>query len=126
MSQTYEPNFTITNKLLNSIVRLEIDRIAMDNNQLSYNVRSRMADAAKASNLFHLAHMLGLEVTIKDSEKLVEGRKLPIEDNGSRLLTNFRNVLEFNRSVTPDAQFTLDVALLLHLNKIVLSEWRES
>ncbi len=126
MNQTYEPVYTITDKLLNSIVRLEIDRVAMETSQLSYNVRTRMADGAKASNLFHLAHILGLEVTIKDSEKLVEGRKLPIEDSGARLLTNFRNVLEFNRSSVTDGQLDLDVALLLHLNKIVLTEWRES
>ena len=126
MNPNYEPAYTITNKLLNSIVRLETNRVGMEAVQLSYNVRARMADAAKASNLFHLAHILGLDVSIKDSEKLVEGRKLPIEDAGMRMLTNFRNVLEFNRSNATDGQLDLDVSIMLHLNKIVLTEWRES
>lgn len=122
----YEPTYTITDRLLNNVVKLETNKASLDAQSLPYSVRAKMGEKSKALNLFHLAHMLGVDITLNDAEKLAEGRKLPLEDARGHILTNFRNVLEFNRSNVADSYLDLNTAILMHLNKIVLTSWRES
>ncbi len=122
----FEPQFAITPTILNAIIKLENAKAIAEHAAPPYATRVKLQDRVKALNLFHLAHILGLTITIRDAEKLAEGRKLEIEDSRTRILTNFRNVLEFNRSGAADNYLNLDSTLLLHLNKIVLTDWRES
>jgi Fic family protein len=122
----FEPQFTITPGILNAIIKLENAKAIAEHVAPPYATRVKLQDRVKALNLFHLAHILGVNITLRDAEKLAEGRKLEIEDSRIHILTNFRNVLEFNRSGGADNYVNLDSTLLLHLNKIVLTDWRET
>jgi Fic family protein len=122
----YEPQYQITDKLLNNITKLEVLRATANTSQLNYNVRSKLNLQTKGANLFHLSHMLNLNIGLKDAEKMAEGRKLEIEDEKIKLVHNFRNILEFNRSSVAESYTELDFTVLLHLNKIVLTGWKES
>lgn len=122
----YEPKYSINDRLLNLIVDLEINRVLMEQAGLPSGLRTKQREKAKALSLFHLAHMLGLNVTVRDAEKLAEGRKLPIEDARANIINNFRNVLEFNRSNVAGSFMDLDLTMMLHLNKILLNGWKES
>lgn len=121
----YQPNYTISDRLLNSIVKLESDKVLMNLTELPSSSKASLKEEAKANNLFHLAHMLGLNITLKDAAKLAEGRKLGIEGIRATIINNFRNVLEFNRSGVADSYVDLDNALMLHINKLILNNWKE-
>lgn len=122
----YQPQYHITDKLLSNIVKAEVATSTSRLSELAYNARSKLTLESKGINLFHLAHMLQVSITVKDAEKLAEGRKLELDTEKLQLLTNFRNILEFNRSNVAESYTDLDPTVLLHLNKIILTGWKES
>ena len=69
--------------------------------------------------------MLGLNLTLKDAEKVADGKKIITNDPRGVVLNNLRNILEFNTSGVHDSYVDLDINILLHLNKIMISDWRE-
>lgn len=121
-----DSKFNISNKLLNAIVKLETTKTALENSNPTYPVRSKLVNRAKAMNLLHLATMIGMTITLREAEKLAEGRKLEDLDQRGNVLVNFRNVLEYNRAGVGENVADVDLNLLLHLNKIVLTDWREA
>lgn len=122
----YQPQYQITDKLLNQIARIEVLKATANLGELNYNVRSKVSIKSRANSLFHLAHILGVNMTLREAEKLAEGRNLDAEDDKMRLLQNFRNLLEFNRSNAAESYTELDFTALLHLNRIVLTSWKET
>lgn len=121
----YDPRYKITDKLLNNIVALETDKTIVSLNDSS-SVKTSLEKKSKVMNLFHLAHMLDLGLTIKEAEKIADGRRLSIDDERGKIINNFRNVLEFNRSSVAESYVDLDANIILHLNKILLNNWRET
>ena len=122
----YEPKFTYTDRLVSQLIKLEGNKTTIHSLDLTYNVRHKLAVNAKALDMFHLAHMLGFDITIKDGEKLSNGIKLEgIDDLTMRVIQNFRNVLEFNRSNMVDTYAEMDFAILHHLNKLITAQWKE-
>ncbi len=123
----YEPKFAYSDKLVSQLIRLEGLKTKIHDVDLSYNVKHKLGFYAKSLDMFHVGHLIGLEMTLKDGEKLAGGMKLDhIKDNNAYLLNNFRNALEFNRSNIADTYNELDFTILLHLNKLIITSWRES
>lgn len=120
----YQPSYQITDKLLASIVKIEVAKAKSEAVSLNYDLRSKAAQRVKAQNLFHIANMLNLNFTLRDAEKLAEGRKFELDDPRYTLLTNFRNILEFNRSGVADTYTNLDANILLNINKMIASGWK--
>jgi len=122
----YQPNYKITDKLLNQVTKIEVLKVTANLGQLEYGFRSKISLQARANSLFHLSHILGLGLSLKDSEKLAEGRNLDAEDDKMRIMQNFRNLLEFNRSNAAESYTELDFTALLHINRIMLTGWKET
>jgi Fic family protein len=125
----YEPKFSYTDKLVSQLIKLEGIKTSLQDLDLSYTVRHKLTMKAKSFDMFHLAHMIGLDITLKDAEKLASGVRLDnftANDPKVALIANFRNTLEFNRSNIADTYAEVDFTILLHLNKLILTSWRES
>ncbi|MBF0102916.1 MAG: hypothetical protein HQK77_18620 [Desulfobacterales bacterium] len=84
-----------------------------------------MVSKVKSTNMFHLAHMIGVELTIKDAEKAVEGKRVVTQDARGVVLNNFKNAMDFNRVEGREGYDEMDLNVILHLNKLLLGEWRE-
>lgn len=121
----YTPQYLISDRLLNYLVKLETSKALLEQADVPSGIKGSFKNEAKAFALFHLAHMLGINITIKEAGKLAEGRKLGIEGVRMKLVNNFRSVLEFNRSNVAESYSELDITLMLHLNKILLNNWKE-
>lgn len=123
----FTPNFNYTDKLVSSLVKLESLRTYLGSLDLSYPIRHKLSMNAKAQDIFHFGHILGLDMTLKDAEKIAGGLRLDsFKDQNAYILSNFRNALEFNRSNIADTYSELDFTVLLHVNKLITSSWRES
>jgi Fic family protein len=121
----YQPKYTLSDRLLVNIIDFELAKKAIEDFDYDTNSKKAMANKAKAINLFHLAHLIGVELTIKDAQKAVEGKKIITNDARGTLLNNFRNTMEFIRSTVTENYVDLDLNLILHLNKILLTDWKE-
>lgn len=122
----YEPKFTYTDRLVGQLIKLEANKTYLQSLDLNYNIKYKLSLNAKALDLFHLAHLLGFEITLKDAEKLASGISPEnVDQTNMQVLQNFRNVLEFSRSTMVDSYAEIDFAIILHLNKLILSGWKE-
>lgn len=122
----YEPKYHINDNILNNIVKLETDKQTIENTILTTRTRNKLSQRAKTLDLFHFAHILNINLTLRDAEKVSEGKKVVTEDIRGILLNNYRNVLEFTRSNISETYVDIDLNIILHLNKILLTEWRET
>lgn len=122
----YKPNYQISDRLVLNLVKLETEKNSVQLQNLSQQQQSNMQIRAKAINMFHLAHTIGVELTLKDAEKASEGKKVKTLDARGTILNNFRNALEFINSNATETYVDLDVTMLLHLNKIMLTDWKET
>ncbi len=121
----YQPKYQITDRMLLDLVKLEQDKAHLENVEHASQVRKNLELKSKSVNMFHLAHLIGVDLTIKDAEKAVEGKKIATNDSRGTIMNNFRNCMDFVRSNVTDSYIDLDINLLLHFNKILLTEWKE-
>ncbi len=123
----YSPKFSYNDKSVQNLVKFENHKTTLQNLDLSYNVRYKLSQRSKSLDIFHLAHILKLDLTLKDAEKLVSTQKLDrVDETRLSILKNFKNALDFNRSSIADTYAELDKPVILHLNKLVLTQWRET
>jgi|GEM_PF-1176928 len=122
----YEPKYTLSHTILNNLIKLETEKSLIENQILPDNVIIYMKNRAKSLNLLHLGHLIGVNLTLKDAEKLADGKRIETEDARGMILNNYRNILEFIRSSVAESYADIDLNILIHLNKIMLTDWRES
>jgi Fic family protein len=121
----YQPKYTLSDKLLINLIDFELAKKTIEDFDYDSSTKKTMANKAKAINLFHLAHLIGVELTIKDAQKAVDGKKIITNDPRGTLLNNFRNSMEFIRSTVTENYVDLDINLILHINKLLLTDWKE-
>ena len=121
----YDPKFYISNKLLNNIVNIEKELIYLEYTEINTSQLLKLRQTAKALNIFHFAHMINHPLTLGDAEKIADGRNIDGTDLNIVLLNNARNVHEFIRSSLQDDYIDIDTSILMHMNKILLSNWKE-
>lgn len=117
--------YLINDKILNELIRLEILKTEIKSMDIDTRGKQSMMNKVKSTNMFHLAHMIGVELTIKDAEKAVEGKRVVTQDARGVVLNNFKNAMDFNRVEGSEGYDEMDLNVILHLNKLLLSEWRE-
>lgn len=123
----YNPVYSYSDNLVNSLLKIESLKTYLNALDLSYTIRHRLTMNAKTQDLFHFGHLLGLDMTLKDAERIAGGLRLEgFKDQNAYIINNFRNTLEFNRSNIADTYSEIDFTVLLHLNKLITSSWRES
>ncbi len=120
------PKFNLTHTIVNNLVKLEHEKTVTERAILSGRVFNNMKNQTKAVNLFHLGHMIGSNITLKDAERLTEGKKFENDDAKVIIINNFRSCLEFTRSSAANTYIDIDLNVLGHLNKIMLTHWKES
>ncbi len=123
----FDPKINYTDKLVSNLIKIEHHKTTIQKTELSYNVKQKLNSYNKASDILHIAHILGVELTLKDAEKILISRKVEgLDDERAYMITNFRNTLEFNRSNIAATYGEMDRAALLHINKLIVTNWRES
>jgi len=119
-----EPKFEISEKILQNLIKFEVERSLIENQSLSTKSAEQIKFRIKAINMFHIAHIIGVDLTVKDAKKASEGKRIVTEDARGTILNNFRNILEYINSNAFEQE--IDQNTLLHINKILLNDWKES
>lgn len=121
----FEPKYTISHNLLNTLVKFETDKSFLSTKELSEQNKNELLKREKSLNLLHIGHLIGINLTVKDAEKIADGKRIETEDARGIILNNYRNLLEFNRSAISDSYVDIDLNILVHLNKILLTDWKQ-
>jgi Fic family protein len=120
-----DKNYKITTKIVSNIVRFEVAKTLISKVELNNRISKELPSKIKSTSIFYIARMMGVELTIKDAQKVIEGKKIVTQDERGQLINNFKNVLEFTRSSGVDKNMRIDLNLLLHINKILITDWKQ-
>ncbi|MCA9386539.1 Fic family protein [Candidatus Dojkabacteria bacterium] len=123
----YTPKFNYSDKVVQNLVKIERNRTQLENVDLSYVIKNKIQFQNKAVDILHFSNFLGLEFTLKDAEKVTNStRPENVDETRSIILKNFKNALDFSRSNVAETYSEFDRPIILHLTKLLLSQWRET
>ncbi len=115
--------FNYNDKIVNYLIKLESLKSSIRHLDLSTDTKYKLNLNTKAKDIFFLANSLGVELTIKDSEKIINSIQIDKpEDDRLQLIYNYKLVIEFNRSNHLDTQGEPDLNLLIRINEIVCND----
>ncbi|MCA9383938.1 DeoR family transcriptional regulator [Candidatus Dojkabacteria bacterium] len=121
----YKPVYKLTNKLVTDLIKLELEKNNIENIETNTRIKNKLHKSSKALSIFHLAHMIGVSLTLKDAEKAADGKKLDTQDMRGIVLNNYRNALEYIRSNVASSYAEIDLNMLIHMNRLLLTGWKE-
>lgn len=122
----YSPNYYITNKILHHIVQFELSYKDIQNLPLPIKEKRNFYTSIKNENLHYIAKLIGVDISMKDANKIFTGKEINVMEKPKVLLINYRNALEFISQMSKDKYLNLAPGTLLHLNKILTSNWVDS
>lgn len=123
----YTPKYTYTDNLVNKLVKIENIKTTISSADLSADIKTGLMANSRALDIFHLAPLLGIQLTLKEAERISNGGKPENQDELIiQVLTAFRSALEFNRSSVAETHSEIDLNVVRHLNQVTIQNWREN
>jgi Fic family protein len=93
---SFNPNFTITNRMTQAITRIERARGFLEAAQLSADWVREVGEQALIREAHHTTHIEGTRLTLDQAERLWKGEAVPEADpDDARELLNYRTAFEF-------------------------------
>ena len=93
---TFNPKFTITNRMTAAITRIERARGFLEAARLSDDWVQDMGNQALIKEAHHTTHIEGTQLTLDQAERLWKGEAVPEADpDDARELLNYRSAFEF-------------------------------
>jgi len=94
----YQPNFTITNKMIKSIGVIEAAKEVIENAPLVPAWEAKFREEAIVRTVHHGTHIEGNELNFTEAEKVLSGHKIVGRERDIQEVLNYRNVLKFIES----------------------------
>ncbi len=91
----YQPNFTISNKLLRLIGTIEAAKEVIENSPLVPAWEAKFREEAIVRTVHHGTHIEGNELNKTEAEQVLAGGKIVGRDRDIQEVLNYRNVLKF-------------------------------
>lgn len=91
----YQPQFTITNKILKTIGIIEAAREVIENSPLVPAWEAKFREEALVRTVHHGTHIEGNDLSKTEAEKVLAGHKIVGRERDIQEVLNYRNVLKF-------------------------------
>jgi len=123
----YTPTFTLTHRMVNYLIKLELAIRTIKETPLSTQVQRELLKQMQTENIYHLGRSIDAKVSMKEAAQIAEAKDIPTPGTPAFILSNYRSTRDFIYSSANDRYFTLSPSLLLHLNKLlftrVVDQW---
>lgn len=91
----YQPQFSITNKILKNIGVIEASKEVIENSPLVPAWEAKFREDAIVRTVHHGTHIEGNDLTFNEAEKVLAGHKIVGRERDIQEILNYRNVLRF-------------------------------
>jgi len=122
----YTPKYYITNKVLHFVVKFEMARQSINRIPLPMKERKKLLLSTQSENLYYMSKITGIDVSLKEAEKIITGKEINVLKMPQILLVNYRNACEFINQMKRDRYISFSPGTILHLNKLLTNTWIES
>ena len=120
----FEPKFEITNNIANALTLIERARGFLDAATLSEEWIKQMQDKALILEAYHTTHIEGTQLTLEQSEQLLEGKDVPnTNPDDVKELLNYRKAFELVSSYL-DSGEPITETLIREIHKQLVQEVR--
>jgi Fic family protein len=117
--------YYISNQVLNNLIEIEVTRADLKKFSLEEESYKKYEDDSFIENMMHAANILGIPQTFKDIQRFAEMKVEIGDDVSKRVLNNYRNVLEYLKANESNNYVDINVNMLIHLNKLLITNWKE-
>lgn len=121
------PTYSITNLILDYIIKYEISIKALASSPLPYKHKQELYIRQKAEEIQSLGELIGNNIGYNKALQIQLGKELPSDRSKYRVFSNFRSAQDFVRTYNRSQFIPPSMALMLHFNKLALSgisdEW---
>jgi Fic family protein len=121
------PKYTLTNLILNYIVKYELSINNLKNNKLPEKHKTPLEEKYSAEDIDHLGELVGNGIGYNQALLIHRGQEMPSQKKEFKLFTNFRNAKDFVRSYNDSNSLKPSIDLASHINKLILKnivdEW---
>ncbi|MCA9385554.1 DeoR family transcriptional regulator [Candidatus Dojkabacteria bacterium] len=118
-------NYQLTNTIINRLIEVEVTVTELRCLDIPKDIFRHYTKQQFTQNVFHIAHMVGQNLTLKETEKFIQGK---LEHDGREeytLLQNYKNALDYVRSNDGNAYLDINAELMIHVNKLLIHQWKE-
>lgn len=121
------PKYTLTNLLLNYIVKYEICINDLKHIRLPEQYRNDLEEKYGAEDMYKLGELVGNSIGYNQALMIQRGQDTPSQKKTLLLFTNFRNAQDFSRSYDHRNSLKPSIELASHINKLLMKglvdEW---
>ncbi len=121
------PKYTLTNLILNYIVKYELSINNLKHNQLPDKHKLPLEEKYGAQDTHNLGELVGNSIGYNQALLIQRGQEMPSQKKELKLFTNFRNAKDFVKSYNDSNSLKPSVDLASHINKLVMKnivdEW---
>jgi len=124
------PTITITNLILDYIVKYELSIKSISSIPLPYQHKQDLYEKQKADELESLGELIGFPIGYQKAADIQSGKELSSTKSKFKIFNNYRSAQEFIKTYNRAQFLTPSTQLMIHINKIVMSgiidEWEIS
>ncbi|HNZ70400.1 MAG TPA: DeoR family transcriptional regulator [Candidatus Dojkabacteria bacterium] len=121
------PTFTITNLILDYIIRIELSANKIKGLPLPYNVKNDIYQLQKTDDIYFLGELTGYKIGLNKALLIQKGKELPSDKTKLKLFINYRSINEFVKTYNQMQFIKPSADLLIHINRLAMSgivdEW---
>lgn len=121
------PKYTLTNLLLNYIVKYEVCINELKYKQLPEQYKNILEEKHGAEDIQSLGELVGNPIGYNQALLIQRGQEMPSQKKTFRLFTNFRSSKDFVKSYNNSNSLKPSIDLASHINKLALKgivdEW---
>lgn len=123
----YIPTFTITNLILDYIVKFEVSKSNISKMQLPFKYKQELYEKFKAEEIQAISDLIGNPIGLQKALEIQTGKILSTYGSPFAIYNNYRSVQDFIRSYSRHQFIQPSTQLLTHINKLILhgivEEW---
>mgnify|MGYP005812876947 CR=1 FL=1 len=121
------PKYTITNLILNYIVKYELSIDKIKNTPIPSSSLANIKEKVNTEEIDKLGELIGYPIGYNKALTVQRGQVLPSYRNKLRIFTNYKNAHDYLDTYTAKSALKPSIELSTHINKIVMKniveEW---
>ncbi len=119
----YQPNYTITNKMLRNIGLIEAAKEVIDHAPLLPYYEKKFREDALVRAVHYGTHIEGNELNLSQAEKVLMGQMVSARDRDIQEVINYRNVMEYiGEWGSTERKKEITDEFVLHLHKLTVEK----
>lgn len=123
----YLPTYTITNLILDYIVRYELSIRTITSTPLPYKYKLELYEKNRSEDLQALGEIIGSQIGYNKALEIQQGKEIISDRSKYKVFSNYRSTQEFIKTYNHIQFLAPSIQLMVHLNKLamggIIDEW---